>query len=728
MGVALSTLCVPAEGRLTGHWLGLGRFDHILITLAKEQESLLQPERRVQSCHHASSHWSCFGRVIRSSFDLESGAWPPDQGVLVGVCGIKLAHGLRDALQTLDRVAEALATTLNDLQGHWLISSTTGWEDMVLIYWTQEFSALSQVIGKVRSLSVAQVQPPSPCSGVHAVLTTCTMAGIHLPPGSFESDSPRFNHERWVSMVSTRLSSACPIDWAVRFELRPGHFDPFVADLKDRIRPLPQSLAGALAYRNVLGQYDFRVQHQGSTQQDWLQFLGLVALPLAAKEGSLVRSMETHLHIDVPQFSEGMAAAEVQRQQVQNAASDNLDRITQACKASAIAPHALEMLHATHNRLVALQGDDLQHGTFTSVENLFLRLAEGLASEPEGIVELDRKLSPWLYWVERCLADRYRGTYPLGESVVPRLGTYQASHHGFLAAMDCIGQKAFDHALSAMNRLVTGAPPVPDIAVCCFIGSSPSPNALSFPRYMRCGFIELPAIMIFKLRELPVLLHEVGHLFVNAVKEHCDLHSYLLPQDKAASDRVVVEMQEILAELFACCACFDGDVIRHGENRLSILDSYLPDPNNRFSSSSRLISSLRLLGVYWLLKDTLHHYDSHNDARQAFRTEAITYIREELDSNLAGQDPASIAKLKGEAETAALHIADAMAAFAHVRMRRPNHEAMIQAIKSLSQRSHRIDDEPICPLVLMKTFTTKQKNDLAEDFLFIEEMVGKAVA
>jgi hypothetical protein len=114
MGAALSAMCAPASERLTGHWLGLGRFDHVLITLAKEQETLLQPERTVQSCHHASSHWSCFGRVIRSSFDLESGTWPPDQGVLVGVCGIKLAHGLRDTLQTLDQVAEALAEVTHD--------------------------------------------------------------------------------------------------------------------------------------------------------------------------------------------------------------------------------------------------------------------------------------------------------------------------------------------------------------------------------------------------------------------------------------------------------------------------------------------------------------------------------------------------------------------------------------------------------------------------------------
>ena len=726
MGAELSSLCVPTPSRLTGHWLGLGRFDHILITLAKTEEALLKPERTVQSCHNASSHWSCFGRVICSSFDLGLGVWPPNQGVLVGVCGIKLAHDLRDSLQTLDCVAEALSKALGDLSGQWLITSTTGWEDLVLIYWTSDFRTLSQVIGKVRSLSVSDVRPPTPCRGVHAVLTTCTMAGIQLPHGSFDTASPLFNHERWVAMVSDKLSPESALDWAVRFELRPGHFDPFVAELKRLVEPLSDIGLKNLVFRNVLGQYDFRVQHQGGSQQDWLHFLGLVALPIAAKTGSLVRSMETHLHIDVPEFSEGSAAAEVRLPSKQNPASDNVSRITNACSASAIAPHTLEMLRATHNRLVALQGDDLQHGTFTSVENLFRRLAEGLASVPDGISELDRKLAPWLYWVERCLADRYRGTYPLGESVVPRLGTYQASHHGFLAAMDCIGQHAFDHALKAMNSLGTGLSPVPGRAVCCFIGSSPSPNALTFPGYMRCGFIELPAIMIFKLRELPVLLHEVGHLFVNTVTQHYDV-TYLLPEDEPLREKVRVEINEILAELFACCACFDGDLRRHGENRIAILDSYLPDPSNRFTSSSRFISNLRLLGVHWLLEDTLRLYDSHHHAFKAFRSEAVTFIREELAANLAGHDLGLIAKLRGEAEIAAEYIAHAMAAFAAVRSRRTEHEAMLQAIRSLRTSPSLSEQPDSLPLELMKKFIGVPQGCLSKDFLFIEEMVGKAV-
>jgi hypothetical protein len=727
MGAALSTLCAAQSERLTGHWLGLGRFDHILVTLAKEAEPLLQPERAVQCCHHASSHWSCFGRVILSSFDLEAGVWPADQGVVVGVCGIKLAHALRDKVPDLKQVADALTEQLKDLPGQWLVSSTTGWEDMVLIYWTDDFQTLSRMIGSVRRLRLDQIKPHVSIDGVHAILTTCTLAGIHLPPDSFEpTESSPFNHERWVTLVSKRLAPGPLLDWAVRFELRPGHFDPFYDELKSYVQRLPPDRFVDLSYRNVMGQYDFRVQHQGGSQQDWLCFMGHVALPLSAKDGSLVRSMETHLHIDVPEFSEGQAAAEVKRVPLQNAARNDLIQIVQACEKSGIAPHTQEVFRATHNRLMALQGDDLQNGTFTSVENLFIRLGEGLSSEPDGIPELDRKLAPWLYWVERCLADRYRGTYPLGETVVPRLGTYQASHHGFLASMDCIGQDAFDYALSSMNCLAGQGVEVPSMAVCCFIGSSPSPNALSFPQFMRCGFIELPAIMIFKLRELPVLLHEVGHLFVNAVTDHHKL-VHRLPRDQSehVQEKVKIEIQEILAEMFACCACYNGDVRSYGENRTLILESYLPDQNNRFTTSSYLISMARLIAVHWLIHDELSKYKRHRDAWQAFRTVAVTAIREELRDN---PPPMDVAKLQGEAEMAAENMAFAMQAFAEIRRRQPAHEVMIQAIKSLCDTNTAPQNRQTQTLEFMKQFTSAQESALATDFQFIEEMVSRAVA
>jgi hypothetical protein len=499
-GCLLSNLRQTEYPAVFGHWLGLGRFDHVFVTLAQERDTLLKAERLVQTCPHASSHWSCFGRVILSSWDIEAGQWPPGQGAILGVCGIKLAHGLRDALGDLDSITRRIEAELKPLGGHWLVASTTGWEDLALLYWTNDFTVLSNAIGRVRSLKIGNISPPVEVDGVHAVLTTCTVPGIELPPGSFSTDEPWvFNRQDWVNQIGSRINRDVSLDWALRFELRPGHFDAFQSTLQQAATAANTISAGTLQYRNVLGQYDLRLQAAGSTHGAWLDYLGQVALPVAAKEGSLVRSMETHLHIEVPGFSEGDGAPTVKPISLANYAQRTLEPIVQACKNSAIAPHTIEMLQATHSRLIALQQDDLQHGTFHTVENLFVKLADGLGEHAGEHEHLASDLPYWLYMVERSLADRYRGTYPLGEAVVPRLGTYQASHHGFLAAADCIAQGAFDLAMESLN---TGLPdqPMPAVAVCTFIGSSPSPNAQTFRKYMRSGFIELPSIMVFRLK------------------------------------------------------------------------------------------------------------------------------------------------------------------------------------------------------------------------------------
>lgn len=641
-GCQLSDLRQTEQAAVFGHWLGLGRFDHVFVTLAKEPETLLKAERLVQACSHASSHWSGFGRVIKASWDVQAGQWPVDQGAVLGVCGIKLAHGLRDALGDLESITQRIEEVLQPLGGHWLVASTTGWEDLALLYWVDDFTVLSNAVGKVRGLKIEDLSPPVQVAGVHAVLTTCTVPGIDLPPGSFSNlgeSSWVFNREWWVDQIRERIRHEVPLDWALRFELRPGHFDAFQAELKRveaEVGVVPPEL---LQYRNVLGQYDLRVQAAGSTHGAWLEYLGRVALPVAAKVGSLVRSMETHLHIQVPDFSEGLGAANtVTPVSTANYEKTTVEPLERACKNAAIAPHTIEMLHATHSRLIALQEDDLQHGTFHTVENLFVRLAEGLSERSGEHEHLAADLPYWLYMVERSLSDRYRGTYPLGEAVVPRLGTYQASHHGFLAAADCIAQGAFDLARTSLNTQLA-ASPMPEVAVCTFIGSSPSPNAQTFRKYMRSGFIELPSIMVFRLQELWILLHEVGHVFIDVTTEHHNVVYW--GQKKEEDGKIRLEVQEILADLFACCAGYRGDVMAFGETRIQVQDTYLPDAKNKFTSSTKMISQVRLLAVHWLMEDELSKYTEPGLAMQKFKETAMESVRQELGKAALSLDAAA---------------------------------------------------------------------------------------
>jgi len=724
LGLSLSELCCARQDGFSSHYLGLGRFDHILVTLATGEADLLLPEKKVQKCPNTTSHWSCFGRVVDASFEPAAGL-PSDCGVLLGVCVIKLAHRLRDALPELDPVAAAIRQALGDIPGHWILSSTTGWEDLVLLFWTDEFLTLSQALAGVRGLKIQNVAPHL-AAGVHAVLTTCTLTGVSLPAGVFDAGEKKFLHAEWVRGMES-IQTAALVDWALRFEVRPGHMDPFRHELLALATEAGQrSIADEM--RNVLGQYDFRIQCQGGTQKEWLQFLGNVALPLAARQGSLVRSMETHLHIRYQECSEGESAADVVRPAAQSLPQSVLKSIQESCREFGIAPHTVEVLDATYSRLQALREDDLQQGTFESVESLFNHLADGLKAlvqqqqhggrTPPEAEFLDRDFCSWLCWMERCLADRYRGTYPLGESIITRVGTYQASYHGFLAAMDCIAQEAYDLAREFCNRTRPEQPSMPAVTVCSFIGSAPSPNILSFP-HLRCGFIELPPGMVFRLHELPVLLHEVGHLFERVVSHH-----FKFEYDSKPGHPQTTQIREILAEAFACCACFGLDMESYAAHRLSLVDTYLPQPESKFATSHSLITNIRLAAVHWLL-NKLEGFAAQDaqDACRGFRSVVDSLVKGELDSTLQGDE---LAQAEEEARKAVKPCENAFIDLAWLYHRRPDFRVMLDAMRSLQDLSARASALKALPFA--QAFIQKSSQLPADHFRFIEAMVARAAS
>ncbi|WP_395734848.1 hypothetical protein [Prosthecobacter sp.] len=677
----------------------------------------------MQKCPHTTSHWSCFGRVIAASFDPATGQ-PSDCGALLGVCVIKLAHRLRDTLTELEPVAAAIQQALSGIPGHWLLSSTTGWEDLVLLFWTDELLTLSQALAQVRSLKVQKVKPDLQ-GGVHAVLTTCTLTGVSLPEGVFDPVQKKFLPAEWVRRMES-IQTLALVDWALRFEVRPGHMDPFKHELATLATQVGQASI-VEEMHNVLGQYDFRIQYQGGTQKEWLQFLGNVALPLAARSGSLVRSMETHLHIRFQTCSEGVSAPNVVRPPAESLPQSVLQRIQHSCAEFGIAPHTVEMLDATYSRLQALREDDLQQGTFESVANLFNHLAAGLEAlmqqqqqqdgrPPVEAAFLGRDFCSWLCWMERCLADRYRGTYPLGESIITRVGTYQASYHGFLAAMDCIAQEAYDLAREFCNRACPDLPPIPAVTVCSFIGSAPSPNIFCFP-HLRCGFIELPPGLIFRLHDLPVLLHEVGHLFERVVSHH-----FKFAYDFRPGDPETTQIREILAEAFACCACFGRDMDSYAAHRLSLVDTYLPQPASKFVTSHFLVNNIRLTAVHWLL-NALGSFSTAQDAFREFSRRVESIVKGELDSTLPGDESA---QSEDEARKAVKPCENAFYAMAQLYYGHSDFRIMLDAMRSLQDLSSRATSLKALPFA--QTFIQQGSHLPADHFRFIEAMVARAAS
>lgn len=615
LGNELSSLTDNTDYVFRGHWLALGRYDHVFITVAKDADSLREAERKVQHSMSALAHWSSYGRVLGASWDTVNVCFPAQVPPLLGICGIKLMGSVRDVEGVLENLTERMRVALKDISGQWLIMSTTGWEDSMLLFWSDSFQDISAAASKVRSLKTTELVFGRAVEGNHAVLTTCTIPALEIPLCCYDQDQAGINWERWSSELETRINSECPLDWITRFELRPGHLDPFIEALKAR---LVSEWCGEFSVTKIFGQYDVRIQFQNGTHESWLRFMTRVALPLAARDSSLVRAMETlpHLRIDsnVPKvFSEGEALGEIVIREIDvpDKLSQEIEVIEKTCRESAVADHTIEMLKATRSRLESLGRDDVLRGPLKSVTRVFQSFARGLEQDGANAAK-DRDLISWFNHVDRSLADRYRGTYPTGDVLVPRLASYQASHHAFLQAADSLAQAACDlataHIVQRAISLSLGPPsrPLPDLAVCCYIGNSPSPNATSLVEPMRCGFIELPAALVFNLRSLDCLLHEAGHVVVNAFVHYCDPELGELLQKATQDSKFTHPIQhkqgwEILAEIFSRHLCFGNDASLHFVSTEKTIKTYLPDPSNLKFNNTDFLYKLRLVATTWVI-------------------------------------------------------------------------------------------------------------------------------
>lgn len=612
----LSSLASTTDYRFAGHWLALGRYDHVFVTVAKDSDSLRIAERKVQHSMNALAHWSCYGRVLGASWDITNKCFPDAVPPLLGICGIKLMGTVREVEGILEKLTVRMRVVLKDIAGDWLLISTTGWDDAMLLFWGDSFQKVSAAASKVRSLKVIELVPDGSIAGNHAVLTTCTIPALEIPPSCRLMDASGINWKTWETNLADRLDGNRPLDWITRFELRPGHLDPFIKALKNSLNDDP---CGEFTVTKIFGQYDTRIQFQNGDHRSWLRFMTQIAMPLAARDGSLARAMETlpHLRIDgndVEVFSEGEALSDIPpgKEHAQAQLQAEIEIIEQTCKASAVAHHTIEMLKATRSRLESLGRDDVLRGPLKSVTRVFQTFATGLAQGGAFNIPKARDLISWFNHVDRSLADRYRGTYPTGDLLVPRLASYQASHHAFLQAADALAQAACDLATSIVRERDVSQMAereIPDLAICCYIGNSPSPNVTSLVGPMRCGFIELPAALIFNLRSFDCLLHEVGHVVVNAYVHYCDPDLDKLLRQASKDPKFAFQIHhkqgwEILAEVFSRHLSFRNNTELHFVTSHKTIENYLPDPSGLKGSNTEFLYTLRLLATTKVIDST----------------------------------------------------------------------------------------------------------------------------
>ncbi|MEM9479109.1 MAG: hypothetical protein AAGA58_05530 [Verrucomicrobiota bacterium] len=643
-------------------WLALGRFDHLVLELSGDPESILATERNVHQTVEASSHWGYFGRLLYpAAFDWKK---TYEKYGVAGFCTIRTAETVSPLIRRDEgsRLVATLAKEFESLELEWVIGTTTGWDDYAIFLFAKSFTPIAKALGIARGLKTEQILPSEqPTRKIemlhrHWLVTTCTVPLLrfdwnHDCAEQFDTGQVVASRESLVKQTLALIDPDEPMSWAVRFELRPGHWDGFQNELKRRCEEKDLNVEVA----KVFGQVDLRCGAPNGTLGELIRFFALVAFPLVCEEDTVIRSMESHLHLPGLDYTEDKDSVYLARRRKKSDDGQDLVDADVLAKLEdfGVPQHTIESILNTFRTIEAFHHHELLEREFDTLKSVCLRFLEGVRSlEPldeAQMRELQVAITEWLIYVDRCIADRYRGVYPTGENMMMRLGAYQASHQRFLALSDHLARWGVKTGLDCISkkRAEVGLPSnlIPEVSLATFLGNSPTPWSLnSMMRFFQAGFIDLPVGHVFHLRHSVMLAHEIGHhltkcylywnkdfpvydrgcvdrlakaLARNELEERAV--TLLLPSSKNSHisnqtrNQVQRQFLEIFADLFSCCFCSKGDVRTHRKNTdIAIKHTYPGAKASRMSQSVLIEHGLRLTAVGIMIRLIRESDDSKN--------------------------------------------------------------------------------------------------------------------
>lgn len=594
------------SGNGVQRFLLLGRFDQLALAVGSEKN---EHACSVPSGSNARAVSGCsyVGRLV-GDIEFNPVDWVRELPLL-GHCSLRLARRILRESGSFDFLIDYLETQLSSVEElRWAVISGTGWEDVTVLFFGRSFNVIKRAVGVLRAISVTDVSDHLPGDfkshdGLHhLVLTSCTLPGMALP--GWTPDWSREHSDEFIAKVEGDER----LHWAVRVETYPGHWDAFVTLLREK------STAAALQIdvSPLFGQADARITPAGekeTTHSGLVRFLTEVMFPIEAMANTVVRTVETRLIPELEFYHEDTGAESNTtrtRPRTVSCLEDFHRQSKNVLLSLGVPPHTLEALSETISHIEDMAGDRLHGEEFSSM----LRLAGGFntrigleqaISSDLGSYQIQARetqidISDWQMNVERCLADRFRGPYPAGDSLMVRLGNHSGAHQRFLVVMDYFGQQAFDLACEQM-RLIFPNPPIVRAALATFIGNSPSAYATShLIRRLNCGFTDVPAHMVTRLQDLPLMAHETGHhLF------HAFLCSFPRVETAISTlpDGLQRDIREFFAECFASHLCFPGSPEAQEEAAYQTIGGYYRGvgTNNLFVRSVMVEITLRMKAV-----------------------------------------------------------------------------------------------------------------------------------
>jgi len=607
------------KARLKGvaeRFLVFGKFDHLALVASDDAGTLRTFERELPHKKGVIDYWTCYGRIITGGYNelpLDPASLA-DSCPLLAVCFLKISRPIVAAIGSsylvyLDQFLDA--SRAENL--HIYVCSATGWEDATLILFGTSISQMMEVVGRVRGMNAGFFFEKAGKSASyiskakrkidHAFLTSSTVPAVRMNWTASCNKSPKVR-QKLAQDLRSKVNHKELVGWSVNFEIRPGHYNYVERRLRRQIARAGLALSSQSEFANTFGQLDLSYLEpfcsaKSATLGELLQFLVLVAIPMNYERKSPIRSMETQLRLPLDTYIEGLKARSDRNKRtafILKKWKESSVRFSRSCapilRKLGVPRHSIETLRHTIRQIDSLSMDEFLNEGFLTLSGMtrtfvyeFPRYAKSFLPSSsrnnrcpplKKVHDLLVQIDEWCKHMEMCLADRYRGRYPAGESMLMRLGTYQASHHRFLSIADHLAQEAFKLAQHKINERLKRDHPrnvVMPIAIGTYIGNAPMPNALHYTiESMFSAFIDVPTDLVFRLEDLLYVMHEVGHVLF---REYC-LHGCpkgtpllgklreegLISRDEEPAWN---QLHEIVAEYVACCFCVRGDARRYAK-------------------------------------------------------------------------------------------------------------------------------------------------------------------
>lgn len=488
-----------------------------------------------------------------------------------------------------------------------------GWEDVILLFFSKSYDLMKKSILMLREIKAVDIEKSflktkKKRKFTHIFMNTFTIFGTYFPNCSLKGMNKSTNRLiRLMKKSMSRLKEIINKDdkayiSGIKFQIRPGHEKKLEEELSKKllnvdIKPAPYRGDLCLHFKKLVNFHRF------------LDYYRLIIKIIEDKRTPVI-SLETEFVMD-KKLLVGLQSTKVNKDIEEREIIKTADKkiIKWLKNEKILEEHSLLGFINLLSDASYFENHYFIKQTMSSWTNIIITLKNFLNSIKKNwsfykkhpkyrkklIDNFREDIDEFFILLPIAFTDRFRGTYPVGETSTMPLLTYATSLQKFLICIDYLAIKVFEDMFSLFK--INGKYSK-NFSFCSFFTTEYSPATQGF--MWKTNFIFIPNV--FTCPDIAYLFHEVGHAFLEMIdsvgKELISLKIITEDFDRRFYKDPYLRrhmIEEILADYFFLCLGLRGTI---GELK-------------KFYSKHRVKkeSSIRRKGVSWLY----NNIDSHRD-------------------------------------------------------------------------------------------------------------------